>query len=738
MIIVIALFLFLALLVITMTLLGGTTYIRLIRRVVWSVLGVGLVVVATFVVAWYQIVSVQSCRPDCIGANLLRRDLRGFDLHGGKLVGANLSEANLSGVNLSGADLSGALLTRSNLENADLQGAVILGADLTGAILTGAQLDGADLSGSVLNEAILTGVDLRQATLAGVWFKGAELVDANLEGITLTTTDLGSAKLNGANLTNANLSGSTLSGADLSGARLSGANLSGSWLNRTLLIGANLTKADLSGVGLIGANLASADLTASNLVGAVLIGVDLKGATLHAANLQSVRLLHSELTELDFADPVIAELNELQRSRVLVDARLDGISFDEQTVWPNEALAQQLQPPPTVAARPAGEIIKVGILHSLSGPLARSELAVRDATLLALTEINNAGGILGKQLQPVIEDGASDPAIFAEKARKLLTKDKVAVVFGGWTSAGRKAMLPVFEELHGLLFYPLQYEGLESSPNIFYTGAEPTQQIIPAVNYLLGQGHTNFFLIGSDYIFPRTANAIVKAQLATVTTTIAAEVYVPLETVDFTAVISQVQITKPDVIFNTLNGISNVNFFRELRAAGFTARNLPVMSTSVAEEEARTIGAEFVEGHLTTWNYYQTVNTPENQIFVAAYKAAYGEDRVTSDPIEAGYFGVYLWKAMVEQAKSTKVAAVQAAAQGNITYQAPEGPVRIDGKSHHTYKTVRIGVVRADGLIEAVFTSEEPLKPDPFLTQYPWATEMVEALQKQQSEATTP
>jgi urea transport system substrate-binding protein len=689
--------------------------------------------------AWYQIVRVQPCTPDCIGANLLRRDLHGFDFHGIKLVGANLREANLNGANLNGADLSGALLTRSNLENADLRGAIILGAELTGATLTGAQLEGADLSGSVLNEAILTGVDLRQATLAGVWFKGAELVDANLADVTLTTTDLSDAKLNGANLTNANLSGSTLSRADLSGARLSGANLSGGSLNRALLIGADLTKADLSGVGLIAASLASADLTESNLVGAALIGVDLKGATLKNTNLRGVRLQRSQLIAQDFADPVVAELNELQRSRLLVDARLDGISFDAQTVWPDEKIAQQFQPPTitaNVSTKPMSETIKVGILHSLSGALALSELSVRDGTLLAISEINNAGGVLGKQLQPVVEDGASDPAIFAEKARKLLEKDQVAVVFGGWSSASRKAMLPVFEELHGLLFYPLQYEGLESSPNIFYTGAEPTQQIIPAVTYLLGQGHRKFFLVGSDYVFPRTANAIVKAQLATVTATISAEVYLPLNAVDFTTVISQVQTTKPDVIFNTLNGASNVAFFKQLRAAGFTASNLPVMSMSVAEEEAQAIGAENIAGHLTAWNYYQTINTAENHVFVAAYQATYGKDRVTSDPIEAGYLGVYLWKAMAEKAKTTDVSAIQAAAQqGKITYQAPEGLVTIDGKTHHIYKTVRIGLVRADGLIDAVFTSDKPLKPDPFLTQYPWATKLVEALQKQQSEA---
>lgn len=733
MILILVLF-FGALLIITLALLNSRTATRLVRRAGGSLLGVGLILLAGFLLAWYQIVRVHPCTPDCIGANLLRRDLRGFDLHGVKLIGADLQEANLSGVNLSGADLSGAMLTRANLENADLRGALLLGVDLTGATLTGAQLTNADLRGSVLNEAILTGVDLHEVTLAGVWFQGANLVDANLAGVTLTTTDLSEAKLNGANLDNANLSGSTLSLADLSGARLPGVNLSGGWLNRALLIGADVTKADLSGVGLIAANLASADLTDSNLVGAVLVGVDLKGATLNATNLNGVRLRQSELIELDFADPAIAALNELQRSQLLVDARLDGSSFDQQTVWPDEKIAAQLQPPtPNIA--PKGATIKVGVLHSLSGPLALSELAVRDATLLALSQINNAGGILGKQLQPFVEDGASDPAVFAAKARKLLAQNRVAVIFGGWSSASRKAMLPVLTELNGLLFYPVAYEGLESSPQIFYTGADPSQQIIPAVNYLAEQGHKNFMLIGTDSAYPRTVNAIVKAQLATVSATLAAEVYIPLDAVDFTTVITQVENTKPDVVFNTLYGASNVAFFRQLRAAGLTASNLPVMSVNIAEEEARTIGAEYLAGHLTAWNYYQTVNTVENQLFVADYKAAYGEERVTSDPIEAAYLGVYLWKAMVEQAQSTAVDAVRTAAeQGDIRYQSPGGLVRIDGKTFHTYKTVRIGVVRADGLIDAIFTSTEPVPPDPFLTQYPWASELVAALQKRESE----
>jgi urea transport system substrate-binding protein len=378
--------------------------------------------------------------------------------------------------------------------------------------------------------------------------------------------------------------------------------------------------------------------------------------------------------------------------------------------------------PDEEAAAASGEPIKVGVLHSLSGTMAISEVSVKDATLLAIEEINAAGGVLGRPLEPVIEDGASDWPTFAEKARKLIEQDEVPVVFGCWTSASRKAVLPVFEELNGLLFYPVQYEGLEQSPNIFYTGAEPSQQIVPGVEYLMEQGYTNIYLLGSDYVFPRTANQIIQAQLAANDGTVAGEEYVPLGGTEFSTIISKIQAAQPDAIFNTLNGDSNVAFFKQFKDAGFSPNDIPVMSVSVAEEEVRGIGPENIAGHLTAWNYYQTTDTPENEAFVAAYKAAYGEDRVTADPIEAGYFGVYLWKAMVEAAGTTDVDAVREAAQsGEIEFAAPGGMVRVDGDTQHTWKTVRIGEVQADGLIQEVSSSDGPIEPDPFLTQYDWA-----------------
>jgi urea transport system substrate-binding protein len=380
------------------------------------------------------------------------------------------------------------------------------------------------------------------------------------------------------------------------------------------------------------------------------------------------------------------------------------------------------------ATAASGDTIKVGILHSLSGTMAISEVSVKDATLLAIEQINASGGVNGKMLEPVIEDGASDWPTFAEKARKLIEQDGVAVVFGCWTSASRKAVLPVFEELNGLLFYPVQYEGLESSPNIFYTGAEPTQQIIPGVDYLVNDlGAKSIYLLGSDYVFPRTANLIIKKQLEDLGVTLAGEEYVPLGGTEFSTIISKIQEAKPDAIFNTLNGDSNVAFFKQFKDAGFTAETLPVMSVSVAEEEVRGIGPENIAGHYTAWNYYQTVDSPENKAFVDAYKAAYGDDRVTSDPAEAGYFGVYLWKAMAEKAGSIEVDAVREAAKsGEITFAAPEGMVTVDGENQHTYKYVRIGKINPEGLIDAVYTSEEAVKPDPYLKNIPWAAGLAE------------
>lgn len=367
----------------------------------------------------------------------------------------------------------------------------------------------------------------------------------------------------------------------------------------------------------------------------------------------------------------------------------------------------------------SGDTVKVGLLHSLSGTMAISETSVRDAEKLAIQEINDQGGVLGKKIEIVEEDGASDPQIFSEKAKKLLMNDKVATIFGCWTSASRKAVKPVVEGSNGLLWYPTQYEGMEQSKNIMYMGAAPNQQIVPAIEYLLKNGRKKMFLVGSDYVFPQTANRIIKAQLAAEGGEVVGEEYTPMGYTDYATIISKIKAANPDVIVNTLNGDSNVAFFKQLKDAGVTAEACPVMSFSIAEEEIKGIGAENIAGDLVSWDYYQTTKTPANEKFVAAYKKAYGEDRVTDDPIEAAYDAVYLWKAAVEKAGSFDVDKVRAAA-GGISFDAPEGTVKIDGDNQHLYKYVRIGKVNSNGLIDEVFATD-PIKPDPFLKTYDWA-----------------
>jgi urea transport system substrate-binding protein len=365
--------------------------------------------------------------------------------------------------------------------------------------------------------------------------------------------------------------------------------------------------------------------------------------------------------------------------------------------------------------------IKVGILHSLSGTMSISEVTVRDAELLAIEEINAKGGVLGKKLTPVVEDGASDWPTFAEKAQKLISEDKVATVFGGWTSASRKAMLPVFESNKALLWYPVQYEGLESSPYIFYTGATTNQQIVPGLDYLKEKGKKKIFLVGSDYVFPRTANKIIKAYAAANGMQILGEEYTPLGHTEYGPLVNKIAAAKPDAVFNTLNGDSNVAFFKQLKNAGITAAAMPVVSVSVAEEEVKGIGPEFVSGHLVAWNYYQTTTGDTNDKFVKAFKAKYGPNKVTSDPMEAGYNAVYLWAAAATKAGTTEVEAVKTAAKG-IVLDLPEGKVTIDGDNQHVFKTARIGEVLPDGQIKEVWNSGKPIEPDPYLKSYPWAS----------------
>lgn len=365
-----------------------------------------------------------------------------------------------------------------------------------------------------------------------------------------------------------------------------------------------------------------------------------------------------------------------------------------------------------------GDTVKLGFLNSTSGTMAISEQTVRDSLKLAASEINDAGGIMDKQIEFVEEDGQSEPTVFAEKIGKLLTQDEVAAVFGGWTSASRKAMLPVVEGANGLLFYPVQYEGLEASENIYYTGATTNQQIIPAMDFLASEGVETLFLAGSDYVFPRTANKIIKQYATELGIEIVGEEYVPLESDDWTTQVAKIADAQPDFVFNTINGASNVGFIKAYDEAGLGADNSPIISVSIAEEEAPAMGADLT-GQYAAWNYFQSVDSPENTTFVEAFKAEYGDDRPTSDPMEAAYTSLYLYKAMVEKAESFCVDDVNAASDG-VSFDAPEGTVTVDGDNHHIAKTGLIGQINADNQFDVVWSSEGPIEPDPFLEGYAW------------------
>lgn len=368
-----------------------------------------------------------------------------------------------------------------------------------------------------------------------------------------------------------------------------------------------------------------------------------------------------------------------------------------------------------------GDTVKVGLLHSLTGSMAISEKSVRDAEVLAIKEINAAGGVNGKQIEYVEEDGASEPSTFATKAEKLIDSEGVSTIFGCWTSSSRKAVKPIVEEYGSLLWYPVQYEGMESSSNIVYTGAAPNQQIVPAIDYLLDQGYKKFFLLGSDYVFPRTANMIINAQLEAKGAETVGEEYADMDQTDFAAIISKIEAAKPDVIINTLNGTGNVSFFKQMSEKNYTSNDYMTMSFSIAEEEVATIGADILKGHMVSWNYYQTTDTEKNKEFVKAYKDAYGENRVTSDPAEAAYDAVYLWKAACEKADSFEPEdVIKAVESGEISFDAPEGTVTIQGDNHHLVKPVRIGQVGDDGLINEIYATD-PVAPDPYLSTYDWA-----------------
>jgi urea transport system substrate-binding protein len=362
---------------------------------------------------------------------------------------------------------------------------------------------------------------------------------------------------------------------------------------------------------------------------------------------------------------------------------------------------------------PAQHPIRVGVLHSFSGTMALSERSVAEATLLAIEEINATGGLLGRTIEPVVADGRSDALTFAAEAQRLIAEAQVQAIFGGWTSASRKSVKSVVERHRHLLFYPVQYEGLETSPHIVYTGSAPNQQILPGVKWAFDHLGKDFFLVGSDYVFPRTANAIIKEQLTALRGRVLGEEYVLLGSADVQEVVRKIVQARPAVIVNTINGDSNIAFFRELRAAGVTPDRIPTLSFSIAEQELQTLGVREMVGDYAAWSYFQSVESPDNASFVRRFRERYGADRVTDDPIEAGYFGVYLWAQAVRDAGAPEPAAVLRTI-GNQSFNAPEGIVYVDAENQHTWKTVRIGQVRGDGQFAILWTSQWAIHPLPY------------------------
>lgn len=377
----------------------------------------------------------------------------------------------------------------------------------------------------------------------------------------------------------------------------------------------------------------------------------------------------------------------------------------------------------------AADTIKVGILHSLSGTMAISETSLKDVALMTIEEINANGGVMGKKLEPVIVDPASNWPLFAEKARQLISQDKVSVVFGCWTSVSRKSVLPVFKELKSLLFYPVQYEGEELEKNVFYTGAAPNQQAIPATEYLMskeGGGAKRFVLLGTDYVYPRTTNKILRAFLNSkgVKDSDISEVYTPFGHSDYQTIVANIKkfaAGGKTAVISTINGDSNVPFYKELGNAGLKATDVPVVAFSVGEEELRGVDTKPLVGHLAAWNYFESVKNPVNAAFIKKWKAYAVAKKlpnantvVTNDPMEATYVGLYMWKQAVEKAKSTDTDKVIAAMAGQ-TFKAPSGyTLTMDATNHHLHKPVMIGEIKADGQFNVVNKTKTPIRAQPW------------------------
>ncbi|MCC0807836.1 urea ABC transporter substrate-binding protein [Methylobacterium sp. W2] len=363
--------------------------------------------------------------------------------------------------------------------------------------------------------------------------------------------------------------------------------------------------------------------------------------------------------------------------------------------------------------------VTVGILHSVTGTMAISETGATQAEKLAFEQINAAGGILGRKIKVIQEDGASDWPTFAEKAKKLLVNDHCAAIFGCFTSASRKAALPVIEQYNGLLYYPTFYEGLEQSKNVIYTGQEATQQILASLDWVNKEkGGDTFFFIGSDYIWPRTSNKIARKHIESVLKgKVVGEEYFPFGHTQFNSVINKIKLTKPKVIFVTVVGGSNVAFYKQLKASGIDLSKQTLLTLSVTEDEVEGIGGDNIAGAYSCMKYFQSIENDNNKAFVAAFHKMWGEKTVIGDVTQAAYLGPFLWKMACEKAGSFDVDKVVAASPGLEFKAAPEGYVRVD-PNHHLWSKTRVGKAKADGQFEIVYTSPELIKPDPFPKGY--------------------
>lgn len=357
--------------------------------------------------------------------------------------------------------------------------------------------------------------------------------------------------------------------------------------------------------------------------------------------------------------------------------------------------------------------VRLGLLHSLSGTFAIAEAAQVDAEKLAIDEINATGGVLGRQIIPYVEDGASESPVFAEKANVLLRRDNVVAIIGCYSSALRKAVLPAVNQAKSLLYYPTYYEGQEQDKRCLYTSQEATQSVIAAVSWMAREKGKKFFLVGSNYIYPVTCNKIAKPTITSLGGTVVGEEYAPLGHTEFSSIINKIKAANPDCIYSTVVGGSNVAFYKQLRAAGLDGSKITLLSTVVSENEIDGIGKDNAVGYYACMGYFQSLDNPENKKFINALKEKYGQNRVVGDPMQCAYNSVYLWKAAVEKANSFAPDDVIAASAG-LSLRAPEGEIRFDDSNHHVWKKVRVGRARDDGQFDIVYETPEPVEPNPF------------------------